>query len=98
MTEAFVSNENLPSGQSRCPRCGKTHAIASCRLPPRKLSVQDDAGRRAIAAFYRDVGLETSVVHLSCPHCGTTYEVTQGVDASQSSAQTGRTSAAELRC
>ena len=35
-------------------------------------------GKAALAAFYREIGGELSVVHLRCPHCKTTYEVTTG--------------------
>ena len=73
MSDAIFSQEKLPEGKNRCPRCNKVHDIDSCRIAPPKKSV--DPGQRALQA-YMEEKLGSQTIHLRCPHCGTTYLLT----------------------
>ena len=76
---AFSSNEELPEGKTRCPKCQAVHDIGSSRIADRRsISKEEEIGRKALAQFYESHGMRLEVVHVKCPHCGTTYEITQG--------------------
>ena len=73
MSDTSWSQEKLPEGKNRCPRCNKIHDINSSRIAPPKKSL--DPGQRALQAYMEEkLGSET--VHLRCPHCGTSYLLT----------------------
>lgn len=77
MTDTSWSQEKLPGGKNRCPRCNKIHDINSNKIAPPKKAV--DPGQRALQAFMEKSGSQT--VHLRCPHCGATYMLTHNPDA-----------------
>jgi formylglycine-generating enzyme required for sulfatase activity len=76
---SYVSNEDLPPGKSRCPRCNKIHSIESSRIQDREVSGEEAIGKAALAAFYKSIDSQMEVIHLRCPHCEGTYEVTHGI-------------------
>lgn len=77
MSDAIFSQEKLPEGKNRCPRCNKVHDISSCKIAPPKKAI--DPGQRALQAFMEELGSQT--IHLRCPHCGTTYMLTHAPGA-----------------
>ncbi len=78
MSDTSWSQENLPKGKNRCPRCNKIHDIESSKIAPPKKAL--DPGQAALQAYMeKELGGETA--HLRCPHCGTTYMLTANPDA-----------------
>ncbi len=68
--EIHLSNESLPPGKSRCPRCKALHDVDSSRIA--KLPVTDPA--KAAFEAYLATELQAEQIHLKCPSCGATYE------------------------
>jgi len=78
MSDVSWSQEDLPEGKNRCPRCNKIHDIASSKIAPPKKAL--DPGQAALQA-YMEENLGAQTAHLRCPHCGTTYMLTANPDA-----------------
>jgi PBS lyase HEAT-like repeat len=73
MNEIAWSQEDLPQGKNRCPKCNGIHEIDSNRIaPPPRAS---DPGQRALMAYTED-HLDAETIHLRCPRCGATYTLT----------------------
>lgn len=81
-----ASTEKLPKGKNRCPVCQKVHDIDSCRIPDAPPKDGEDAiGRAAFEKYLAESGIGMKIVHLRCPHCGTTYNLTYLPDGNQQS-------------
>jgi hypothetical protein len=73
--DAYISNEELPEGQSRCPKCGDLHAIDRHRVSGLALGNIDESMAATLASFYNKHGLEYETFQIKCPHCQSIYEI-----------------------
>ena len=85
----LVTTEDLPPGKTRCPKCSAVHPVKGHLIPSRELDADGQAGRKALAAFYQEIGSAMAVHHVRCPSCNITYEITTGHQAEASAEKTG---------
>lgn len=71
--EVFITQEDLPAGKSRCPECREIHDIHSNTIADRAHSEDEEIFREMID----EMAGKMQAVHLRCPKCGTTYELTR---------------------
>ena len=84
MSDVSLSQEELPQGKNRCPKCKKIHDVEQS-----KIEFKDEllSPEQKVLQQYMEKEIGSQTDHLKCPHCGATYTLTHASGNESSSSE-----------